>query len=100
MIQQQGALISGGVDDRFDFLLLSPSLMQRYTAGSYTAFGNDGQHFNNSINAEPANSIVSQTVANALFDASDHLPVYLDLVFSGTTGVEGEDAPPTILKLW
>ena len=95
-----GGFISGGVDDRFDFLLLSPSMMTKYVAGSYTAFGNDGQHFNKSINAEPANNAVSQTVANALFNASDHLPVYLDMEFQGVTGVEDVMMLPKALNLW
>lgn len=65
--------------------------MEKYVAGSYTVIGNDGWHFNKSINAEPANSVVSQEVANALYDASEHLPVYLDLNFQQTTDVEIEE---------
>lgn len=95
-----GGFISGGIDDRFDFVLLSPSLMERYVAGSYTTFGNDGLHFNNSINAEPPNAAVSQEVANALFNASDHLPVYLDLNFQVVTGVGDMEIIPKVLDLW
>lgn len=95
-----GGFISGGVDDRFDFILLSQPLMERYVVGSYTAFGNDGQHFNNSINAEPANTVVSQEVANALFNASDHLPVYLDLNLEHSTGVEVMGERGSDLDLW
>ena len=54
--------------------------MDAYVQNSYTAFGNDGLHFNDSINAMP-NIAVSPNVAQALHDASDHLPVYLDLLF-------------------
>lgn len=93
-----GGFISGGVDDRFDFILLSPTLMPKYQQGTYTAFGNDAQHFNKSINAEPANSVVSQAVANALFNASDHLPVYLELMFQASSGVQ-ENHTPSQLNL-
>lgn len=81
----------GGLDDRFDFVLLSPSLMDgEHVSGSYTTYGNDGQHFNDSINAQP-NAAVSPAIAQALHDASDHLPVYLDLLFQRQSiGVENE----------
>lgn len=95
-----GGFISGGIDDRFDFILLSPALMGKYVTGSYTTFGNDALHFNKSINAEPANSVVSQEVANALYDASNHLPVYLDLNFQQTTDVEIEELVRMGLGLW
>ncbi|MEZ4784893.1 MAG: hypothetical protein R3F28_12555 [Candidatus Kapaibacterium sp.] len=79
-----GGGVNGGMDDRFDQILLSPALLSRYLPGSYTSFGNDGNHFNDSINAMP-NTAVSPELAQALHDASDHLPVYLDLVFEKNT---------------
>jgi hypothetical protein len=45
--------------------------------GTYGAFGNDGQHFNNDINADGFNNAVGYTVATALRQASDHLPVLM-----------------------
>ncbi len=73
---------SGGMDDRFDFIFCSPALMDesewRYVPGSYTTFGNDGIRFNRDINT-PANQVVSATMAHALYWASDHLPVYMDI---------------------
>lgn len=71
---------TGGMNDRFNQILLSRSLMRHYLPGSYTTFGNDGRHFRDSINALP-NLAVDSAMAQALHDASDHLPVYLDLVF-------------------
>src|SRR5690606_10368596 len=74
--------ISGGLDDRFDFLLISSSLHddvgQDYIPNSYKAYGNDGNHFNDDIN-DPPMIPEGSTIANALHAASDHLPVYLDL---------------------
>jgi len=75
--------VGGGMDDRFDFVLLSPSLMTLYREGSYTTFGNDGNHFNDSINAMP-NTAVVEELAMSLHRASDHLPVYLELVFGAS----------------
>jgi len=74
----------GGMDDRFDFLLTSGALFDstafQYLEGSYTPFGNDGNHFNMSIN-DGENAAVPDSIADALYIASDHLPVYLDLLF-------------------
>ncbi len=82
----------GGLDDRFDMILVSPAIMEsnaiNYSDNSYTVFGNDGAHFNVSIN-EGGNSAVSQELADALHLASDHLPVYLDLTIN-VTSVEEE----------
>lgn len=77
---------SGGMDDRFDFILMSENIYGgreniRYVGGSYNALGNDGNRFNKSIN-NPTNQVVSQEVANALFHNSDHIPVTMDLVVS------------------
>ena len=75
-----GAL--GGLDDRFDFLLLSYTFQSgtrwQYVSGSYNELGNDGNHFNQSVNAG-TNTAVPDSIADALHSASDHLPVYLDI---------------------
>ena len=78
---------SGGMDDRFDFILMSENIYSgrdgiRYINGSYNALGQDGNHFNKSINY-PTNNAVSQAVADALFHNSDHLPVTLELSLTG-----------------
>ena len=78
---------TGGMDDRFDFIFTSSELLAEsdcnYLDGSYTSYGNDGNHFNQSINAGN-NSAVPDEIADALYVASDHLPVYMDIVFSGS----------------
>jgi len=82
-VRSFGGGATGGLDDRFDFLLLSYNFPTPggwdYVPGSYTAFGNDGNHFDDSINALP-NTAVPEIIANALHDATDHLPVFLDLI--------------------
>jgi len=72
----------GGMDDRFDFILISSALQDGsgfdYIANSYTAFGNDGLHFNDDINDAPTIP-EGMAIADALVASSDHLPVFLDL---------------------
>ncbi len=69
----------GGLDDRFDFILMSEPFHTsdglQYVSDSYKAYGNDGNHFNKAINAEPPFVVITQEIADALFYASDHLPV-------------------------
>ena len=75
---------TGGLDDRFDMILMSQAIINSgditYVPGSYNEYGNDGNHFNDSIN-QPPNAAVSQQVADALHNASDHLPVYASFSF-------------------
>jgi exonuclease III len=74
-----GGGATGGLDDRFDMILFSTAVKNAggitYINNSTVPFGNDGNHYNDSINQMP-NSIVSQDIANALHYASDHLPLY------------------------
>lgn len=81
----------GGLDDRFDLVLCSPNFLD--TAGlflpaeSYTVFGNDGKHFNKSINSG-MNYAVSDEIARALYFASDHLPVSVIIMDGYNTQME------------
>jgi endonuclease/exonuclease/phosphatase family metal-dependent hydrolase len=80
-----GGGVGGGLDDRFDFMLISAALQDgqglSYLAGTYGTYGNDGLHYNNDINDSPAlpNPPYPPTMADALHAASDHLPVVMDL---------------------
>ncbi|MEO6695676.1 MAG: T9SS type A sorting domain-containing protein [Ignavibacteria bacterium] len=69
---------SGGLDDRFDIILNSKAITEegriKYIPGSLKPFGNDGNHYNDSINKRP-NNAVPDSVADALYYGSDHLPV-------------------------
>lgn len=97
--RQFGGGVAGGMDDRFDQILLTDVLLlNRYVPGSYMTFGNDGQHFNDSINAFP-NLAVSLEMAQALHDASDHLPVYLDLIFPKSSSSVEESEKERIRRL-
>jgi hypothetical protein len=86
-IQLGGDGAGGGLDDRFDQILSSSNVMSgadriRYIPGTYHAVGQDGNHFNLSVNDPPANSSVPASIANALYYMSDHLPVVMDLEFT------------------
>jgi hypothetical protein len=78
---------SGGLDSRFDFMLVSDPILNgskgiRYIPGSYSAYGNDGQHYNKALTDLPANSSVAQSMAQRLYDMSDHLPVVASFAFT------------------
>ena len=84
-----GCAATGGMDDRFDIILLNNNIITgsdhyQYIPGSYKAVGNDGQHFNLAINASPTNTSVPPNVLDALYNMSDHLPVVLDLYVDKT----------------
>lgn len=82
---------SGGCDDRFDIIFTSADVMTgvnglSYIQNSYKAYGNDGNHYNKSINERP-NSAVSNTIADALFTMSDHLPVVMEFEAKEVTSI-------------
>ena len=82
---QFGGGANGGMDDRFDWIFASSSVMEEtyemtYVENSYMVLGNDGAHFNQAINSG-TNSAVSEEMADALHAASDHLPVFADFQF-------------------
>lgn len=86
---------SGGLDDRFDFILISDEIYMgfnglKYINNSYYAVGNDGEHFDKSIN-QNGNSAVPETVAEALFDGSDHLPVTMKMRAYANLGVDDNE---------
>lgn len=77
---QDPALGGGGMDDRFDFQLLTGEFFDGfgvdYVQGSYHAFGNNGTHaLNGSITTGTG---AAPAVLQALAVASDHLPVVAD----------------------
>lgn len=83
---------SGGLDDRFDFILMSDEVYMgfnsiKYVTESYYAVGNDGNHLNLSIN-QNGNNAVPDVVAEALFDGSDHLPVTMKMKVFATLDVD------------
>jgi hypothetical protein len=95
----------GGLDDRFDFILISDEIRfgtknVRYIQNSYKAIGQDGMHFNNAVNAAPQNLSVPSIVADALFNFSDHLPVSLKLRVDKVLGINESDPNPFLATLY
>jgi len=75
---------TGGMDDRFDLMLFSQTVIDSgnvfYVPGSFVNYGNDGNHYNDSIN-RPPNGVVSQQIADAIHYSSDHIPIIATLKF-------------------
>lgn len=81
-----GCFSSGGLDDRFDLILIGDELLStsngmQYIQGSYRVVGNDGMHFNKEIKT-PQNNSAPDSVISALYDLSDHLPVIADFTIT------------------
>ncbi len=87
-----GCPSTGGLDDRFDFILISDDIKNGHGGmlaipESYHAVGQDGEHFNSAINAPPQNPAAPQDVIDALYGNSDHLPVVMDIRLDKTLGL-------------
>lgn len=83
-----GGGVTGGMDDRFDMILYSQSIANagglEYVDNSTWPVGNDGNHYNDSVNEQP-NTSVSVAVANALHYGSDHLPITAKFRYANST---------------
>ena len=88
MRQKFSGLIGGGMDDRFDFLLITDEHNDAdglaIIPGTYRSLGNDGQHYNDAINDGnnfyyPGDVSRSNDLADDLHDASDHVPVVVEV---------------------
>ena len=97
-VQSFGGGSTGGMDDRFDFILASlawiDTTASKIVPGTYHSFGNDGLHFNQAIN-EGTNEAVPDSVADGLHEAADHLPVIVDVVLRPGGTPVGE-LPPLV----
>ena len=82
---------SGGMDDRFDLILVSPYVFYgsqnvQVLPETYHALGQDGNRFNGSI-VSPQNNSIPANVAQALYNQSDHLPVIAEFAIDATVGI-------------
>ena len=89
--QEADCFSSGGLDDRFDIILVSPYIYYgsdriHLVEGSYHALGQDGERFNGTV-LTPVNNSVPNQVANALYQQSDHLPVIMDMAIDAHVGM-------------
>jgi endonuclease/exonuclease/phosphatase family metal-dependent hydrolase len=77
--------VTGGMDDRFDFILMSEDIKDgnneiKFLDNSYETIGQDGNHYNDAINAGTNNSAPTNVI-DALYEMSDHLPVSMEMIF-------------------
>ncbi len=89
-------LVGGGLDDRFDFQLVSGELLDGqgldYRSSSYHTFGNNGSvALNGSINSASNTALAGLAnrtdVLNLLTTVTDHLPVVADFTLPLSTAV-------------
>ena len=86
-----GCFATGGMDDRFDHIMISNYIKNgtdhlQYFTNSYKTIGQDGNHFNQSINSGN-NTSAPDNVIEALYGMSDHLPVTMNIRVDQTVGV-------------
>lgn len=81
--QLNGDGAGGGMDDRFDFIMLSKNLTEstemKFVNNSYKTIGNNGNCYNSFVSNTTCTGEFSQNLRNALFNFSDHLPIVLEL---------------------
>ncbi len=87
--------VGGGMDDRFDFILTTMPVLTgeyhiKYIPKSYVTLGQDGKRYKKSLIDSPTNTSAPQNIITALYNMSDHLPVYID--------VEVNQKPANIIK--
>jgi len=89
---------AGGMDDRFDLILhsyglndgLGLDMVAGGLPGGYGPYGNDGQHYNQSLDGNGFNNAVGLAVAAALRQAADHIPVIATLQLPAKLYCESE----------
>ncbi len=99
--------VGGGLDDRFDFQLLTgewtDNLGLEYFANSYRVFGNNGSlPRNSSINSTSNTALTGManrtTILNLLTTVSDHLPVVADYYFANQTPTFIDLSPSSVAE--
>ncbi|MBC8201905.1 MAG: hypothetical protein H8E86_07635 [Planctomycetes bacterium] len=106
LLTQNGGLVGGGLDDRFDFQFLSPSLIDGggfdIINDTYRSLGNDGNHYNIAINTGnnyyfPGDTPRGNDLADKLINASDHLPLIVDYQVPAVLGWNWNPAASRVL---
>jgi exonuclease III len=89
---ENGCFATGGLDDRFDFILVSPTLFYgtkkvQVLPDTCQALGQDGLRLKKSL-LSPNNNTLSQEILQAMYNFSDHLPVICDFDFYSATTIK------------
>lgn len=81
--QINGDGAGGGMDDRFDFIMMSENFKTSsnlyYKEGSYKSVGNNGNCYNSYVSNTSCTGEFSQELRNALYYFSDHLPIIMEI---------------------
>ncbi len=88
---------SGGLDDRFDFIMASENILQNnpkltYITNTYKAYGNNGNCLDKSIKDTACNGDYSLALRIKLYYMSDHTPVVMQ--FKTDKKFEERKLPP------
>lgn len=79
--QVNGDGAGGGMDDRFDFIMMSKNFTTSsqlfYVKNSYKAVGNNGNCYNSYVSNSSCSGNFNQDLRNALYFFSDHLPIVM-----------------------
>ena len=91
---------SGGLDDRFDFIMMSENFKNSsrlsYVNDSYKAFGNNGDCLNKDVKDPNCTGVYSLTLRNNLYNMSDHLPVVMQFQIHEKLSVKSVESKPFI----
>lgn len=81
--QVNGDGAGGGMDDRFDFIMMSKNFTTNsnfyYVNDSYKTIGNNGNCYNSYVSNTNCTGTFSQELRNALYNFSDHLPIVMEI---------------------
>lgn len=89
---------SGGMDDRFDFIMMSENFSNSsrfsYINGTYKAYGNNADCLNKDVNDPLSVGPYSLTLRNNLYNMSDHLPVVMQFQVSENLAIKDNSIQP------
>ncbi|WP_334126187.1 hypothetical protein [Empedobacter brevis] len=91
---------SGGLDDRFDFIMISENFKNStrlsYINESYKAYGNNGDCLDKDVKDPNCTGIYSQTLRTNLYNMSDHLPVVMQFKIHENLNTKTFESKPFI----
>ncbi|MGV0846221.1 hypothetical protein ACTS9T_06510 [Empedobacter falsenii] len=91
---------SGGLDDRFDFIMMSENFKNStrfsFINDSYKAYGNNGDCLNKDVKDPDCTGIYSQTLRTNLYNMSDHLPIVMQFKIHESLSTKSIESKPFI----
>lgn len=107
LLNAAGGLVGGGMDDRFDLMLHTAEFADNdgltIISGTCRSLGNDGAHYNLSINDGnnnyyPSDIPRSNALSDYLFVAADHIPVIVDYKIPAKNSAVIIDPPARVIQ--